>query len=148
VRLNRFGDRIVVEAAAVADAPGTAPLFHGGETTGLSRIGSPNPGTDASAAIEVPVVTLDDYCATHAVSPAWILIDAEGLELRVLEGARRLLASPKARFVVEMHPDLWAGGREATAAAIGSLLRACGRTALPLTGQRGVLDDYGSILIA
>jgi FkbM family methyltransferase len=147
VRLNGFSGRIVVEAAAVSDAPGTAPLFHGGETTGLSRIGSPNPDTDASEGIDVPVVTLDDYCAGHAVVPAWVLVDTEGLELQVLEGARRLLTASTARVVVEMHPDLWPAGRVATAVRFEALLRACGRTAIPLTEQRSVLEDYGSIAL-
>ena len=96
VRLNGFQDRITVEPLAIADAPGTAQLFHGGETTGLSRLGAPNPDIDPSEGIEVPVVTLDDYCASRAIVPQWILIDAEGLEVQVLAGARQLLSYPAA----------------------------------------------------
>jgi FkbM family methyltransferase len=146
VALNAFTDRVVVEPTAVSDAPGTAPLFHGGETTGLSRIGTPNPGTRAGKGIDVPVVTLDDYCASHRTSPHWVLIDAEGLELQVLEGSRRLLAESAATFVVEMHPDLWSD-RAATASRFEALLLATGRTALPLTGQRSAFEDYGSIAL-
>ena len=38
--------------------------------------------------------------------------------------------------------------RQATAVRLESLLRTCGRSAIPLTGQRSVLDDYGTIAIA
>lgn len=146
VRLNGFDRRITVEPLAVSDAPGRAPLFDGGETSGLSRIGAPNPESGGRGpAVDVDVVTLDDYCARHAVTPKWVLIDAEGYELEVLTGARRLLADPGITFVVEMHPDLWARGRPAPTAQLEQLLRTCGRTALLLTDQRN-LEDYGTIV--
>ena len=131
VRLNRLGTRISVEAVAVSDAAGTARLFHGGETSGLSRIGAPNPQSDGGPSIDVPVVTLDGYCARQHVIPQWVLIDAEGLEMEVLAGASGLLVDRRCSFVIEMHPDLWSGGRQATAVRLESLLRTCGRTGDP-----------------
>jgi len=41
--------------------------------------------------VRVPVVTLDEYCAASGVRPDWLLIDAEGADLLVLEGAAALL---------------------------------------------------------
>ena len=147
VRLNGFSDRIVVEPHAVADAPGTAPLFHGAETTGLSRIRTPNPESAPGHAVEVDVITLDQYCSARGVIPRWVLIDVEGLEAEVLSGATGLLADRRTSFVVEMHPELWASGREATASRFEGLLRASGRTAVPITGQGSIVDGYGTIAI-
>jgi FkbM family methyltransferase len=149
LRLNGFEPRVTVEPFAVSDAPGRAPLFHGDETTGLSRIGAPNPQSRGrDPAVEVELVTLDEYCARHAVSPRWVLIDAEGYELEVLTGARRLLADSRITFVVEMHADLWTRGRQATVVQLEELFRSCGRTALPITGQGNLLEDYGTIVLA
>jgi FkbM family methyltransferase len=147
VRLNGFSGRIIVEPLAIADAPGTAQLFHGRETTGLSRIGAPNPDIDPSEGIDVPVGTLDDYCDSRAIVPKWILIDTEGLELQVLAGARRLLSDPAAVFVVEMHPNLWSAGRDAGAQQFEALLQASGRTVTAITGQRDPLQDYGAVAL-
>lgn len=148
VRLNAMDTRITVEPLAVSDTPGTAPLFHGAETTGLSRIGAPNPESAPGLTLDVEVVTLDRYCAGHAILPQWVLIDAEGYELEVLTGASALLVDRRVSFVVEMHPDLWQRGRQPTAVQFEQLLRTCGRAAVPLTGQRRLLEDYGTIAIA
>lgn len=147
VRLNAMRDRITIEPHAVGGAVGRASLFNAAETTGLSRLGAPNPESGRGATVEVDVVTLDGYCATHAVIPQWVLIDTEGLELDVLEGAAGLLVDRRISFVVELHPDLWERGRQQTAVRLEGLLRTCGRSAIPLTGQHGLLDDYGTIAI-
>src|SRR5262249_51796554 len=122
-------------------------LFHGGETTGLSRIGAPNPHTPSRGAVDVEVVTLDHYCAGRGLVPQWGVVDAEGYELEVLTGASGLLANRRVSFVVEMHPDLWALGRQTTAARLEALLRSCGRKLIPLTGQGNSLQEYGTIAI-
>jgi len=147
VRLNGLDDRITVEPHAVAGEVGRASLFNAAETTGLSRLGAPNPESDRGATVEVDVVTLDGYCAERGIIPQWVLIDTEGLELDILEGAAGLLVDRRISFVVELHPDLWERGRQQTAVLLEGLLRTCGRSAVPLTGQRSLLDDYGTIAI-
>jgi len=147
VRLNNVAARITIVPHAVSNAAGRAPLFDGTRTSGLSRIGAPNPQTAAGSPIDVEVVTLDAYCTAHDLIPQWVLIDVEGLELDVLAGASGLLVDRRVSFVVEMHPDLWAEGRQATAVRLEGLLRTCGRSAIPLTGQRNVLEDYGTMAI-
>jgi FkbM family methyltransferase len=42
--------------------------------------------------VQVPVTTLDAYCAEHAIADIYLLkIDVQGFEMKVLEGARAIL---------------------------------------------------------
>ena len=144
VALNGLSSRITIEAAAVGAVRGTENLFHGGETTGLSRLGAPNPDSPSGPPLPVPVVTLDDYCAKSGVRPDWLLVDAEGADLLVLEGAAGLLRDTPMGAVVEMHAALW-DPTHTTPATFAAFLRRCGRVAVPITGQAEPLRDYGSV---
>lgn len=146
VALNHLGDEVTIESAAAGAARGTADLFHGAETTGLSRLDAPNPDSQSGPPIRVPVVTLDEYCASHGLSPDWILIDAEGADLAVLQGAERLLRDTPVRVVVEMHTALW-NPQHTTAAGFEAFLGACGRTAVPITGQEHAFQLYGTVAL-
>jgi hypothetical protein len=97
--------------------------------------------------VETGMRTLDAYCTARALMPRWVLINAEGYELDVLTGASGLLVDRHVSFIIAMHPDLWSRGRQATAVQFEMLLRTCGRTAVPLTGQQNPLEDYGTIAI-
>lgn len=144
VALNRLSSRITIEPAAVGAAPGTADLFHGGDTTGLSRLGAPNPDSASGPPVRVPVVTLDDYCTQAGVRPDWLLVDAEGADLLVLEGAARLLRDTPIGVVVEMHAALW-DPAHTTPDTFAAFLRRCGRIAIPLTSQLDPLRAYGAV---
>ena len=147
VRLNDLVSRITVEAAAVGAANGTAILYDAANTSGLSRLGAPNPASRGNGAqVEVPVVALDDYCRTHALQPDWLLIDVEGAELAALSGARGLLANRALGVIVEVHEDLW-GSSHATREQFTSLVAASGRTIVPLTGQSDPLAQYGTVAL-
>ena len=65
----------------------------------------------------------------------------------MLTGGSGLLVDRRVSFVVEVHPDLWERGQQWTAVQLEGLVRTCGRTAVPLTGQQNALDDYGTIAI-
>ena len=146
VALNRLSARVTIEASAAGAARGTADLFHGGETTGLSRLDAPNPDSASGPAVRVPVVTLDEYCAASRVRPDWLLVDAEGADLLVLEGAAALLRDTAVQVVVEMHAALW-DARHTTPATFEAFLRRCGRTAVPITGQNDPFRDYGTVAL-
>jgi FkbM family methyltransferase len=61
----------------------------------------------ATNSIEVPVTTLDLFCATHAIPAIDLLkIDTEGFDLMVLHGAANLLANGKVTFVYVEFNDL------------------------------------------
>jgi len=132
VRLNGFQPSVTIRSRGVCpNAPGTAALFHGQETSGMSRLGSPNQDRGPARQWRWKSAHSTPTAASHHVTPAWVLIDTEGHELQVLEGAKSLLANQRVGFVIEMHPTLWPDG-EATAQAFDALVRANGRTAIPL----------------
>lgn len=57
-----------------------------------------------STVIQVEAVTLDSYSKQTGLVPAMIKIDAEGAELWICEGARRLLAENHPALIVATHP--------------------------------------------
>lgn len=144
VALNGFSERVTIEASAAGAARGTADLSRSGDTTGLSRLGAPSSDSTAGARVRVPVVTLDEYCSEHRITPDWILIDAEGVDLEVLQGAAALLRDTPVQVVVEMHASHW-DPRHTTPATFEAFLKSCGRKAVPITGQKDPFVDYGTV---
>jgi FkbM family methyltransferase len=146
VALNHFASRITVEPAAVGAAAGHAMLYDAGNTSGLSRLGAPNPESRGDRkAVQVPVIALDEYCARHALRPDWLLVDVEGAEVEVLTGAHALLRNRDLGVVVEMHESLWGFG--SSRERFKSLVESAGRTIVPLTGQHDPLAQYGTIAL-
>lgn len=147
VELSGFGKRVTVEGHAVSSQVGSATL-HADSLDARARLATPNRLLDGrTTTIDVPVTSLDVYCAERRLSPNWILIDIEGFEFRALEGARELLArSPELGLVVEMHPNVWESAGTSRAAA-EALLDELHLEAIPLMGQSDPLDAHASVLL-
>lgn len=146
VRLNGFADRVRIEGAAVSENAGVGALYGGTDTSGLSRLHVPNAFSGHRDAIDVPVVSLDGYCAGQGIRPSLVIVDVEGAELTVLRGARDLLAASDVIVVVEIHPELW-GSFRTDADGIRAFANGVGRTIVPLTRQRDPLGQYGTIAL-
>lgn len=106
---------VVVESSAVGDARGTVRFTENVINTGNSRV-------SRRGEITVPVVTLDE-----AIAPEWpaidlLIVDAEGFEVRVLRGARAVLARTRALYV-EYSPEQL-GEQGCTVAQFADLLSA------------------------
>jgi FkbM family methyltransferase len=88
----------IINKVAVGDGPGTLALYdYAGANASehatliVGVIEDIHQGTTKS--IDVPVITIDDYCSSHKVLSIDLLkIDVEGYEYRVLLGAKRMLA--------------------------------------------------------
>jgi FkbM family methyltransferase len=86
---------------AVGARAGTARLS-AGETDGTHHITQ----AGETPALEVPIVTLDGYWHNIAAPPDLLLIDVEGEELSVLQGAIGLIQTAKPKLLLEHHgPD-------------------------------------------
>lgn len=149
VRINGLEERVTIVEAAVGEASGEGILY-AAEADGMSRLGEPNKALAASVQqITVPVVTLDEYCRLASLDPDWLFIDIEGFEIAALCGARKLIERGRGQLgiVVEMHPNVW-DSANTTRAGAESLLDQLGLRAIPLTGQRDPLGDYGIVHLA
>jgi FkbM family methyltransferase len=149
VRLNGCEDRVRVVPAAVSDTPGRETLFAAADCfSGISRLGCPNPVVPGAptAAVQVPVTTIDAFCRDTGVAPDWIVMDIEGYEIRALRGALETLRRGRLRLgiVVEMHPNLWPASGTSRA-ELDDLLRAAALSPVPLGGQRDPLGEHGMV---
>lgn len=59
----------------------------------------------STGTVEVPAVTVDQLVAEHG-EPALVMIDVEGYEARVLDGAPETLGNGRTSFLVEIHEAL------------------------------------------
>jgi FkbM family methyltransferase len=97
---------VTVVRAMLADKEDSSPFF-------VYPVKYSEYNTGESSAIEdgfesrietvtVPSTTLDIYCTQHEVIPSLIKIDVEGGELRLLEGARKVLQDHAPIIVIEL----------------------------------------------
>lgn len=93
--------RVVPVNAAVGDRDGEAVFFRNRfdqtnsllrAKAGVGRFLAATDGLDPSGEAQVRVLTLDRFCAEHAIEGIdFLKLDTQGYELRVLDGARGLL---------------------------------------------------------
>jgi FkbM family methyltransferase len=89
---------IEVVAAACSDHAGTMPFYLSNpRNTGASSL-----TRVSDAAVEVEVITLDDYAERTNTRPDVVKVDAEAHEYEVLAGAQRLLTTTRPTVVVEV----------------------------------------------
>lgn len=101
-QLNRVQPEL--QRVAVSDRPGTAQLrFPEGDTwLGTIREDVAIEASEASLrTVEVPVLSLDQYCDEHQIDPQLIKLDVEGSEEAVLRGAARLLRRARPLLLFE-----------------------------------------------
>jgi FkbM family methyltransferase len=148
--LNPCIKRPTVEASACSDEIGQAMLFSG---AGNSRSSLARSAVESSVAhkpeeIQVPVVTLDSYLLERNLpEPRCVKIDAEGAEIRILKGAKRVLLG-NADIVCELHPYAWQEFGN-TFAELKDLAAAAGRRIRYLDRDTEIGDraEYGTVLL-
>lgn len=109
IELNGFGDRFVVNQAAVGDEPGSVQLQLASESN-LHSVVPDDSGTPSGTAIDVEMYSLDSYIESADIEPADVNVvrmDVEGYEVEVFEGMRSILESDGPLLVfLEFHPQL------------------------------------------
>jgi len=149
IQLNGLTERVTVVPAGVGATSGETILY-AADADGMSRLGAPNEAiADRVSAMAVPMVTLDSYCATEGLTPDWLFMDIEGFEMAALAGARDLIGNrgKALEIVVEMHPNVWASAGTSRD-DVDALLDDLELEAVPLTGQKDPLSDYGLVYLA
>ncbi|MFI5213853.1 MAG: FkbM family methyltransferase [Gemmatimonadales bacterium] len=149
-RRSGLDKRITACAEAIGAEPGSATLQVADDMTGCTRLDQPNPEAEfkhvAHRPLTVPVTTLDRFCAEHAVTPDWVMMDIEGYEVAALRGAREMVLAGRGRLglIVETHPVLWeisGSSRQDFERLLGEL----GLRAVPLTGQGDPFGERGIV---
>lgn len=102
--INGLADRVTIRREAVSNTSGARHFVERG-TDGGNRIAR----AFAAHSVEVPALTIDEFCATSRLIPDVIKVDVEGAELDVLRGARQTIAARGASLAlfVELHPSVW-----------------------------------------
>ena len=86
--------------SALGAAVETRRLFHQRDCQCNSLAEGANRATAAGSSEEVPVTTIDDFCAREGIGRIDLLkTDTEGFDLEVLRGAAGLLGAGRVRFV-------------------------------------------------
>jgi FkbM family methyltransferase len=148
--LNPSIKRPAVEVCACSDEIGEATLFvrGGNSQSSLVRSAVEFSAEHASQAIRVPIITLDSYLSEHNLrQPRCVKIDAEGAEIRILKGAKQVLASD-AGVVCELHPYAWPEFGN-TLAELKDLAAAVGRRIRYLDQDEEIGDqaEYGTVVL-
>jgi FkbM family methyltransferase len=100
ILLNRFTNVTVVEAA-VSGRDGHAQLSQSTEDPEANSLFGPA----GEGMVKVATVSLDDELLRRKITGVDVIkIDAEGSELEVLKGARRLLTTERPAIVLELNP--------------------------------------------
>ncbi len=149
VRMNELSDRVRIVPAAVGEVGGEQILY-AAPADGMSRLGEANKALAGNVSqIVVPVVTLDQYCASEGLQPDWLLVDIEGFEIAALFGAQETIqrGRNKLGIIIEMHPNVW-NSANTTRARAEELIAELGLRVVPLTGQSDPLGDHGIVHLA
>ena len=115
-RVNRLSQmEIVPKAVARADAaemPFTLVGNGNAVMNSLVEIEEVKEDPRGSTLIHVEAVALDSYSQQTGLVPSMIKIDAEGAELWICEGARRLLAENRPTLIIATHPPWLPDGQK------------------------------------
>ncbi|MDB5540994.1 MAG: methyltransferase domain protein [Devosia sp.] len=132
---------VAVNGWALADYEGTAQLHLSADNLGDHRLAADGGGRPS---VPVEVRTLDGYGGISPERPVVIKIDAQGSEVQVLAGARRLLREHPHEIVLmcEVSPCLLLAGGGSAEALIGELSGA-GYAAALIDRQRPRIKPIG-----
>ena len=148
LELNDACHKVSVWQCGVSSQCGRARLFASSAHIQNSFSADAFDDQSPTAAVEVPVVSIDAFCARESVRPTWVKVDTEGWEMHVLEGAENLISTEAhVRFIVEMHPYAW-GSAGYDARSFRSYCRDRRLHVEPLTGQSDPFEEYGQVLMS
>jgi FkbM family methyltransferase len=146
VEENRFGDRVTLTRAALGDREGQADLVFAEHTLNSGGAFVIPPGAEGLAGharLSVPVTMLDGL-AENRRRIAFVKIDVEGAEPRVIAGAAALLRQHAPALLTEIHHEQLARVSGITAADFFQSMARLGYLPHGLTGE----GDLGQPLSA
>jgi len=112
IRINKCNGQVTVIQAAVSEKPGTAVFF----TSKTEDVSTSNSLVDfdlgeayqREGSYEVTVTSVDEFVKDNNLTVNFLKIDAEGVELEVLKGARNTFLQQKPVAILGLHPFAYA----------------------------------------
>lgn len=97
---------IEINQTAVGDHAGTITLYTNRSNRADNRV-HPSLGSETAEAVEVPLTTLDDYCAARGIERIdAVKMDIQGAEVAALKGFRKTVDRLKPRWMlIEFSPE-------------------------------------------
>jgi len=113
---------IEISQTAVGDHAGAITLYTNRSNRADNRV-HPSLGSETAEAVEVPLATLDDYCAARRIERIdAVKMDIQGAEVAALAGFRKTLARLKPRWLlIEFSPEHLRGAASSPEAFWGLL---------------------------
>jgi FkbM family methyltransferase len=145
--INGVIDRVKIEKSALSNRSGTLEFLHYENSSRISSGASYVAGLshfDVHSRELCEATTLDEYIARSGLVPDLLKIDVEGAEIDVIEGARNLIASRKASFIIEVVPATVVGVLPYFEGYKVHLLDELMNRAVPFTGT--TVDRYTNLL--
>jgi FkbM family methyltransferase len=97
---------VEINQTAVGDHTGAVTLYTNRSNRADNRVHA-SLGAETAEAVEVPLTTLDDYCAARGIERVdAVKMDVQGAEVAALAGFRKMLARAKPRWMlIEFSPE-------------------------------------------
>ncbi len=109
---------IIIEEMAISNFTGTCKLYtqpnalHTGHSISEKTLPQPNWQLNKERFLEVPCITIDDFCHQHNIIPLFIKMDIEGGEDTAWEGAIKTLRENNVTIALEIHNGVDVGKLE------------------------------------
>ncbi|HUQ95868.1 MAG TPA: FkbM family methyltransferase [Bryobacteraceae bacterium] len=140
IQLNAIESRVRLTCCCVGESSGGEVEFFrvpGAGSVASTRNAEILKFHAAAESEPIPLLSLDDYCATIERAPDCLKIDVEGSECLVLRGARRLLERHRPALVLETH-GLEINGLGGDVGEVCGMLDAAGYVLMDLTRREFV----------
>ena len=102
--LNQCGDRVEVLPLAVSAAPGMTTFYIAGNPVSEANSLVALRSDSSRKGYPVEITSIDVFCAERGISPGFLKIDAEGVELEILRGASSLFQRERPSGILGIHP--------------------------------------------
>jgi FkbM family methyltransferase len=106
IGINKCAENVTVVEAAVSEKPGVATFYSNDVeiSTSNSLVDFKLENFKREGAYDVKVVSVDDFRLQHNLKISILKIDAEGVELEVLKGAKETFLQDRPIGILGLHP--------------------------------------------
>lgn len=110
--LSKYGEEVKLENSALSNHSGSENLFIAGDGLGINSLHKNTLLTGIQGVETISVNTLDDFCSARNITEISLLkIDAEGHDLKILEGSKKMIANGKIQVIQFEYNWRWIDGR-------------------------------------